>query len=218
MARYNWPLDTSNAWSHMSAWPGGDASSLVVWALLAADGLAYLVDLDNDLRAGRSQQPSQAWQAVEFAHSRWAATSAITVLNLAAAALGRLHLPPKPVGQEYSLEDFYDRRGGGIGKQRRDALTLAGRRWIESTHGNKLYRTVLRARNPFTHGRVNQSVTVFVGTVGTTTPYTASKSSFHVGPKGQEVDSRDLIEMAFRVVDRRVGAYLAEVRDGTLWP
>jgi hypothetical protein len=142
-----------------------------------------------------------------MAHTRWAATSAVTTIDLAAAALGRLHLGHKTKDHEYSLPDFFAHQSG---KARREALTPAGRRWVESTNGNKDYRTVRRARDPLVHGIIRTDVTV---TIGSPLP---AQFYLHVGPRRQLVESRRLIELAFRVVDRRLGDFLREVQSRTL--
>lgn len=95
-----------------------------------------------------------------MSHVRWAATSAVTVLDLAAGSLGRLRLPPEVGNQEYSLADYFGDRGW----ERRAALTPAGRRWIETTHSaHAEYQTIVRVRKPFTHGLLRQPVSVAVG-------------------------------------------------------
>jgi hypothetical protein len=65
---------------YLNEWPGGDASGRVVWAMMAANGLAYLLDIDDEARTHASRP--QGWQAVHMAHTRWAATSAVTALDL----------------------------------------------------------------------------------------------------------------------------------------
>ena len=205
---FRWPIPLSDVHKYLDQWDE-EAAGLVIWAMLAADGLVYLTNADADMRAG-VLHPSPSWQAVDISHARWAATSAVAVLDLAAGALGRLHLVPKPKGREYALADFFDRDQG---KERRRALTGPARHWIETTWGNATYRTVRRARDPFTHGKMRMSVTVTLDSplLG------SSRTTFHVGPKGEPVDSQSLIGMAFRVVQVRFGAFLAELEaDGFL--
>jgi hypothetical protein len=181
-----------------------------MFAVLAADGLAYLRHLDEETFGSREKAPLADWeQAVDMAHVRWAATTAVTTLDLLAGALGRLRCPPKAQGREYALEDFFDPAGQSL----RPLLTPSGQAWIDRTWGDTGYQTVRRARNPFTHGRMKQ---VHYLSIGSIPKNHLHRTGFLVGPSGQEVRGRDLIETACRVVERRMGAFLAEVEAGTL--
>lgn len=210
MQEYAWSTDRPDVTDFINQWSGGDASSLVTWAIMAAHGLEYLAQIDANVRSGRPPARTEHWQSVVLSHARWAATSAVTVLDLAAGALGRLHLPAKEGDREYSLRDFSDK--GEQAKSRLEKLTPAGREWVVTTWADADYQTLRRARNPFTHGTLRMDATV---TLGSPTP---AQFFFHVGPNRQPVESGELVSMAFTLVDRRLGAFMSELQAGLLGP
>jgi hypothetical protein len=175
---------------------------------MAAHGLEYLAKIDANVRSGSTPARTEHWQSVVVSHARWAATSAVTVLDLAAGALGRMHLPAKE-GREYSLGDFFDKRKKA--RSRLEELTPAGGEWVVATWGDADYQTLRRARNPFTHGTMRMDATV---TLGRPTP---ALFFFHVGPNREPVESGQLVSMAFTLVDRRLGAFMSELQAGQLF-
>jgi hypothetical protein len=68
--------------------PGrGDVGVLILWAAWTVEWLHYLDDLDSLHHRGHSPIKSHLPEIVNVAHVRWATGSAITALDLCAAAL-----------------------------------------------------------------------------------------------------------------------------------
>lgn len=205
-----WPLPPEQVSRYTNTWTDPEASGLLLWAIWAADGLFYLIELDEDTFGANVQRPAgQRQEAVDVAHVRWATSTAITVLDLCAATLGRLYCSPRGSDMEYALEDFRGRAGRPHFAQ----LSPPAQEWVRVTVGDRDYRIVKRARNPLVHRRVRRTVYL---SVGAPPEAHGSRTGFYVGPKGATVDSRPLIEMCGRLVERRLRAFLTGVADGSL--
>jgi glutathione S-transferase len=70
------------------------AAACLMWAGSVVDALDYLSDLDST--AAQEDRFATGYDAftVDVAHARWAAGSALTAVDLCAAALGHLYLQP----------------------------------------------------------------------------------------------------------------------------
>src|SRR6266536_3793667 len=79
------------------------AARCLMWAVSAVDGLHYLEDLDAALPGTRLLPGGHDALTVDIAHARWAAGTAITALDLCAAAIGHLYLPNLPKGKYYDM-------------------------------------------------------------------------------------------------------------------
>lgn len=211
MKTSKWPVSVEELPRFTNSFTDPEAAGLLMWAVWAADGLFYLLQLDDQAFGASAQRPSGTRQeAMDMAHVRWAAANAITVLDLCAASLGRLYCPLKRHGQEYSVEDF---RGKEEGRFFFDRLPSAAQDWVKRTVGDADFRIVKRARDPLIHRRLRR---VVYATVGGPPAAHQGRTGFYVGPRGAEVGSRALIEKAARLVERRVVAILTLLRDGTL--
>ena len=65
------------------------SSSLFRWATFVVEELYYLDNLDSDWNNDLNPTSSHHPDVIDMAHGRWATGSAITALDLCAAALGR---------------------------------------------------------------------------------------------------------------------------------
>lgn len=112
-----------------------DAGAFVSWAGSAVESLFYLTDLDAQIASKTEDSPlGHNWQVVDHAHARWAVGTAITALDLCAAALGRLLAGyPTTSGHELDL-----RRAQGLsqlqshlnaGRGSRPSLLMRVTRW-----------------------------------------------------------------------------------------
>lgn len=90
MAPYEWSRDPEAVARQLNA-VNADAQARLTFAVECVNGLHYLADLDNHLvpRDAATAVLEHGWQVIDMAHVRWAAGSAITALDLCAAALGR---------------------------------------------------------------------------------------------------------------------------------
>jgi hypothetical protein len=168
--------------------------------------------LDNEKFGGSSGQLyGYHPNVIDLAHVRWAAGSAVTALDLCATALGRKH--GLVAGQELAIFDFFpaDQRDGPSkqkAKVRFAALSPAGQRWLNNVNSDPEYRTVRRARHPFTHGRLPRKLYL-----GTTQPGPhEQRQGLPVGSKGAEVYSRDLITMAKHVALHHIKQFADAVK------
>jgi hypothetical protein len=206
---YTWPLSFNELADITNAWPEKEAGGLLHWAVWAADGMHYLLELDD--RAFGSGEPDlmgHARESVDLAHVRWASASAITALDLCAATLGRLRCPTWP-GNECSLRDFD--KGGPNRKAAKDLLARlqdVERDWVMSVLRDQDYRTALRARNPMTHGRLRR---VVYGSTKRFPPH-EGRTGFPVGPGGDIIDSRPLIELCAALATRHLESFLVMVK------
>jgi hypothetical protein len=92
-----------------------DASGCVLWATSAVNGLAYLDDLDTALDGSPRMATGHDALVVDVAHARWAAGTAMTALDLCAAAIGLLYLPART--RYYDMGDVLCSPGqGGQGR------------------------------------------------------------------------------------------------------
>ncbi len=91
MPPHSWPRDPQATARRINSLDH-DAQARLSFAVECVDGLHYLVDLDDHLLPGKvaTDVLTHNWQVVDMAHVRWASGSAITALDLCAAALGRL--------------------------------------------------------------------------------------------------------------------------------
>ena len=94
MPPIQWPPATRAAIELLGS-RNSDASSCVLWATSAVDGLAYLDDLDTARNGGARVANGHDALVVDVAHASWAAGTAMTALDLCAAAIGFLYLPPR---------------------------------------------------------------------------------------------------------------------------
>jgi len=139
MPKHEWPLTFDEIATITNAWPRASDGALVTWAMWAADGLDYLLDVD-DQTFGHWPRRLHGYphEAVDLAHVRWAAASAITTLDLCAGTLGRRRCPPRHDGNEYSLRDFDAKYSKAV--QRLALLTSPERAWAVAAHDRSRLR------------------------------------------------------------------------------
>jgi hypothetical protein len=123
-----------------------DAGALLSWAGWAADSLFYLQGVDA-LAFGEGGLGGRHDGVVEIAHFRWAASTAVTALDLGAAAIGKLHGVALPYEHELDLQAAHDR------KRIRLQLSLRALQWVDSVSNDARYQFVVSARHPMVHRR-----------------------------------------------------------------
>jgi hypothetical protein len=177
----------------------------------AVEGVCYVADLDDLQLSSQRVLNEYNDDDLDIHHARWAATSAITALDLCAAVLGRRHCSVTG-SNEFDL-GFFNPTPPTTGKptkaQNRFAqLPPAAQGWVRDVLADADYQMVLDARDPFVHRRLLRIVHAGVGTAN------LPRTAFRIGPKQQEVDSRDLIERARRVAVEHVERFLTAVVAG----
>ena len=129
---------------------------LVMWSVWAVESLHYLSDLDESQAEYPVSPHGFPPDIVDIAHVRWATATAITSLDLCAAALGRVycgHDGPR----ELDLRDFDTaRQKAKRARERRKKLPDLGDAWIGNLLSDTRYLKIHAARNPMTHSWLNR--------------------------------------------------------------
>ncbi len=185
--------------------PGSGASvsvsPLVMWACWAVEGLHYLGDIDRAHTGTRAQVFGHHPDIVDIANVRWATGTAITALDLCAAALGNAFCGN--VGShEMDLRDF---ESGKI--RNRPKLPAPALRWVDAVLNDARYVETHDARNPFTHSWLNRILKVG-GPSGA-----AGRTDFVIRSSKRQTNARHLVEMARDLATDQTVAFL-NVFDG----
>jgi hypothetical protein len=108
------------------------------------DSLYYLYDLDAAAQPnGFEDVLGHRWSTVDLSHARGASTTAITAIDLCAAALGRIHS---------GIEgDAWDRSVVSALKDAKITAIPGAAEWLEEVAARPLYEIIRDARHLFTH-------------------------------------------------------------------
>lgn len=195
-----WPWTHDQIGDVTNAWPESEAGALVAWAMWAADSLDYLVVVD-DVAFGSTPRilHGQHPDTVDVAHVRWASGTAVTAIDLCAAALGRRYCGV--VGDRElsvpTLARAINAPGGPV--LPKDAAT-----WLHQVRTDSDYKLIKRARNPLTHARHARTLSASTTPPG---PHD-NRVRLPVGAKGALMDCRDLVVLAQNVAFRHVNSFV----------
>jgi hypothetical protein len=105
---FEWPVDPAPITSGLR----NNAGDYLFWATWAVDALHYLDDLDQHAERLRWIELGHHEDTVDLAHARWAASTAMTALDLSAAAVGEYHgvVPVRP-DHVHDVADLDQNRG-----------------------------------------------------------------------------------------------------------
>ena len=172
------------------------------------EGIDHLADMHEWLFADRRRLGRHHGDVVELAHARWATGSAITALDLCAGALARLHCgwTKDKLPDVRSLDPNEQKHG----TQLYDRLPQPAQKWVDKVVGDRDYRVVLDARNPFTHSRLGRTISV-----GNQLGVRSGRTAFHL-PRTTQPVSTDLIRNARKLSARHVEEFLGGVLSGQL--
>jgi hypothetical protein len=147
MPRHSWARDPQIAARRINS-IDAEAQARLSFAVECVDGLHYLVDLDKHLVPNdvATDVLNHNWQVVDMAHVRWAAGSAITALDLA-AALGRLFCGISGEERDLSVQSAKGRHLAAL----RAARGGEPARWIVTLRGDHRYQDLLELRHALTH-------------------------------------------------------------------
>lgn len=199
MSAYDWQHDRMTI-SKLSGW-GGDPGALLMWATLTVDSLYYLTDLDH--MYGLPQHlDDHEWQVIDLAHVRWAASSAITAVDLCAAGLARRHgIGPKTYKSgaihEYDLAELASDA---------DQLPQPAGEWATSTFDDANLLTLKTVRDPTIHARLPRRFSWGPGGTNRTA----------VDVDGVEHHVTDLVNLARVTATRIVEGFLEGIAQGQL--
>lgn len=192
-----------------------DAGSRLGFAADCVNGLQYLYDLDIDLAPTQCATDvlGHNWQIVDVSHARWALGTAVTAMDLCAAALGRLHCGIGGNAHDLAMPAV---------THRAELTALPGvQKWANAVEADPHYQTVREIRRDLTHQvrPRHYKVAVFdsigLGAGGPSPPpsgSTTDRTYFQIA-NGNPIAVRDLLGMARDVATRHVEAFVAaEIR------
>jgi hypothetical protein len=148
---------------------------------------------------------SSASQGLDLIHVRWATATAITALDLCAAALGHLHEPAGEAARRQRRGQRRDLSLRHFNQRRLRWLPEAAQAWVREVAADPRYVMVLHTRHPFTHSRVARKMQEHG------LPRTVRDSfEIKIGNKTTTVGARDLIEQATDLATAHVERFLTE--------
>jgi len=175
----------------------GETSALVLWATWAVEELHYLDELDLRHHGRDLAEGGHPPHVVTIAHARWAAGSAVTALDLCAAALAR-ECCNWSGSRAFDFRDFDpdgDKRNVSSNRSQLPDDAIA---WIDAVLNDQRYKDVQGARNPFTHSRLKRRLT----------GAGPQDTEFVIAATGNVLSARDLICCARDIATERVTAFL----------
>ena len=178
----------------------GDIGALILWATWTVEGLHYLDDLDSLHHKGDLSVEDRQPDIVNIAHVRWATSSAITALDLCAAALGR-ECCGWTGQRELDLRDFDPSLLSKDISLRRAALSAPSIGWVDKVLADPRYKDVQGARNPLTHSRLRRRLYIDGPT----------HTEFVIAATGNALNTRDLVCHARDLATERVTDFLAVI-------
>lgn len=193
-----------HSWSNAApAMPPGEPGALAAWAADAVNALHYLRDLD-ELQYGPGRVLNDySLPALDLIHVRWATATAITALDLCAAALGHLHEPAGEAARRQRRGQRWDLSLRDFNQERLTWLPEAAQAWVQEVAADPHYVLVLNTRNPFTHSRVARKMQEHG-------PPRMVRDSFaiKISHKTTTVDARELIVHATNLATAHVERFL----------
>jgi hypothetical protein len=228
MPPIQWPPTTQSALELLSS-RNTNASSCLLWAISAVDALAYLDDLDLALDEGTRLAIGHDALVVDVAHARWAAGTAMTALDLCAATIGFVYLPPRRGGRYYDMGNILaaldkairaaatsDPSSQGPGWPPRQGV----RRWIVDLTGDPPaavpvdddYALIRAVRNPLTHRTLARHLGITVGSG----PNRVDRTMVKVDGQADPIPVHVVVDAATRLAARHVRRFAAQVARGRI--
>lgn len=186
----------------------GRVAHFVVAAKHAVESLHYLADLDDACFREDHPQGGHPSDATDEAHVRWAAGSAITGVDLCAAALGRVYKIADGL-RELSMRDLTMHFGDPSRKKAATnyaAMGPAWQAWARAVYADPAYIRCLAARNPLTHADAPRAI--YAGASGHANRYGYRFGGFD-DPGAPAICGRTVIEEARDMATRHVEGFFA---------
>jgi hypothetical protein len=202
MASVVWKKDPVAVVQGYEARHGGSSlGALVLWSTWAVASLHYLDDLDDAQAAYPESVRGQHPDIVDIAHVRWATGSAVTSLDLCAAALGRACCAHTKA-HELDLRDFDAVTTSKRISRNRGMLPAQALSWIDAVLADSRYRDIQDARDPLTHSWLSRHLSRGgQGGHPGRTHFTLRKTNTSIG-------ARDLVILSRDVATEHVQAFL----------
>jgi hypothetical protein len=228
MPPIQWPPATRAAIELLGS-RNSDASSCVLWATSAVDGLAYVNDLDTARNGGARVANDHDALVIDVAHARWAAGTAMTALDLCAAAIGFLYLPPRRRGHYYDMGNILAALDGAISVAATSGPSSRGpgwpprqgvRPWIVDLTGdphaavpvNDDYALIRAVRNPLIHRTLARRIGITVGSG----PNRVDRTMLEVDGQPDPIPVHVVVDTATRLATRHVRWFTAQVTRGRI--
>jgi hypothetical protein len=159
------------------------------------EALDYLDDIDDEfVRTSRTRGFHP--HTIDLAHVRWAAGTAVTAIDLCAAALGNWYCGVPGDNHALDLADV---------RSQRNKLPPSATAWVERVWTDPEYETLRKVRNPFTHRRLPRHLTV------------GGRTAFPISPS-KTVGSRELVLLARDVARRHVQDFFVQIEARRIGP
>ena len=187
---------------------------LALAAARSAESLTYLADLDDKRFGGAWPNDNYPNDTVDDAHVRWAATGALTSLDLCMAAgakLGKFFVGPPH--REVSIRDYYSVGHSGKVEDKRHLVLSPWCTWLDGVVNDSRYEDLLRVRHALVHADALRIVHATTGPIAGH----ALRFGYNVGPLAppiqatshMKVMARQVIELSRDVAHAHVAAFIA---------
>jgi hypothetical protein len=183
----------------------------------AAESLVYLAEIDDTRFGGIWPTDAYDNDSIDDGHVRWAATGALTSLDLCIAAASRLAgFAQRPPRGEDSIRDYYRATNSGTFDCRNN-VTPPWRAWVDALIVDTRYGTLLRVRNALVHADALRIVHATTGVLkGHSLRY-----GYNVGPliapvqasSHLTITAREIIELSRDIALTHVSAFVDVLRD-----
>jgi hypothetical protein len=209
-----WPSDPVGVLGRLSP-SAQEGGALALWAAWCVEALDYAVEIDNEFY-GQSKTRGFHPDVIDLAHVRWCAGTASTAIDLCAAALGSWYCGVQPGEHQLDLRQIRPWAKKRLVSRRRAQLPRPARAWVRRVWVDPHYKTLLAARNPFTHSRLPRHLTrPRQGHHGRTEFPIPRKGD---APTSSAVGSRTLVLLARDVARRHVQEFLNQIEAQHLGP
>lgn len=156
---FKWPEDPYPVLARLG---GGEATTHAHWAVRVLDELYYLADLDERDARARWAQSGHSSDTVDLAHARWAASTAMTALDLCAAALGFRHQLPRRGSWVHDVEQLNV-------PSNRGKLCVNCDSWVDRVRADPGYGVLKGVRDPLVHRTLPRFLYLTVNAPGSET-------------------------------------------------
>lgn len=173
MPSYQWSRDvvaTAQHWDGTTSGLSGVPGALLMHACWAADGLHYLADLDAGTQGSGGYPSGHHPDLIDLTHARAMTATAVTALDLCAAAMGVAFCGESEDDRVSSIRDFDARPRGRNATPAPARVQRARTRlprnfvaWVDTVVADSDYELVLAVRHSLTHARVRRAL--YGGTV-----------------------------------------------------
>lgn len=186
-----------------------DVHGHLLWAAWTVDALYYLDDLDQDAERFRWTRLGHHPDSVALAHARWAASTAMTALDLSAAAIGEQHsLASRSTGHAHDIGTLQE-------NQNRAQLCAGCTAWLDAVVSDTDYELLKNARDPLVHRKLPRIVKIGGGSAPTPVDRLGLAVPGAQSPTG-EMPSRQLVELSRDTATRHVVALLQAAEAGQI--